>query len=754
MGKQVTHESDSARKSVGGLIAAGICLIGFPFSSLAADVDDAAAQQSTQQTADVDRQAVELREVKVTAQRRVDELQDVPLAVTAFDAVELDRRQITSTFDLAQNVPNLYGSKTTGPASGIEWFLRGVGSVEISPTIDVPVGTYVDDIYIARQSANQLELLDLQRVEVLRGPQGVQFGRNTTGGAIHMITRKPLSSPRVAATLGVGSYGLRRFRATVDGPLSDNTAGQFAVFRAKSDGWLKSLTTGDSYNGQDDWGARGAVTIQPTENIMWDLSATYTNADAIGLGAASIPGTRTPLSGSLKRAYTDLRNCRGSKDLVTAVIDDKCAFNRTESLLIASNAQWNFGDLTFNAITGYYGLSQQYAFDLYDNNPLLGNPHFDVANDGRTHQFSQEFKLNGDAMEGRLKYVSGLYYLNERNSTDMWDFYGAGPFRMVIAERTPVRNKTVSLAAYTQVDYSLTEKATLQLGARVTDEEKTFSVSGIDVDGVPFSAERLYEAGVPRKLSITKWTPKAALQYEWNPRLMTYVSATNGFKSGGWNGRGTTPETMAAFDPETVTSFEAGLRSESMDKRFRLNATAFHVRYKDLQLVSAIGNDFVTTNAGDSQTYGLEIESSLQATARLRFDGSLGLQRAKYLRLSPIAAAYGIGPDPVNTPKVTGQFMADYQITPELLGGEVSVGGSAHYQGAFYQGSTNDPVTLVDSHTLLNAQLNWRQNAGPWSVRAGCTNCSDVSWFSTNLIGVLYGREPRMWNFQVSYLMN
>ena len=196
------------------------------------------------------------------------------------------------------------------------------------------------------------------------------------------------------------------------------------------------------------------------------------------------------------------------------------------------------------------------------------------------------------------------------------------------------------------------------------------------------------------------------------------------------------------------------MRSEWMDRRFRLNATAFHVRYKDLQLVSAIGSDFVTTNAGDSQTYGLEIESSLQATSRLRFDGSLGLQRAKYLRLSPSAAAYGIGPDPVNTPKVTAQVIADYLVSPDLAGGEFSIGGSAHYQGAFYQGSTNDPVTLVDAHTLLNAQVNWKQSSGPWSVRAGCTNCSDESWFSTNLIGVLYGREPRMWTFQVSYLMD
>lgn len=753
MGKQGGRQ-DKRTRGACRFMFAGMFFMGVLPANVLAAGDTSSIQDPTEVAVDGDQKTVELRQVTVTAQRRVDQLQDVPIAVTAFDAVELDRRQITSAFDLAQNVPNLYGTKTTGPASGIEWFLRGVGSVEISPTIDVPVGTYVDDIYIARQSANQLELLDVQRIEVLRGPQGVQFGRNTTGGAIHMITRKPLSSPRIAASMSVGSHGLKRLRATVDGPLSDNSAGQFAVFRAKSDGWLKSLVTGDSYNGQDDWGARGAVLLQPADGVMWDLSATYTNADAIGLGSASVPGTRDAVSGSLGEAYTDLRNCRGSEDLVTAVIDDKCAFNRTESLLLASNIEWAFGGVTLNAITGYYGLSQQYAFDLYDNNPLLGNPHFDVANDGRTHQFSQEFKLNGQGLGGRLKYVSGLYYLNERNTTGMWDLYGEGDFRMVIAERTPVRNKTVSIAAYTQADYSLTEKATLQLGARLTDEEKKFAVRGIDVTGIPFSAERLDEAGVPRQLNITKWTPKAALQYEWNPGLMTYVSATSGFKSGGWNGRGTTPETMAAFNPETVRSFEAGMRSEWWDKRFRLNATAFHVRYKDLQLVSAIGSDFVTTNAGNSQTYGLEFESSLQATSRLRFDGSLGLQRAKYLRLSPSAMAYGIGPDPVNTPKVSAQVIADYVLSQEVAGGTVSVGGSAHYQGEFYQGSTNDPVTLVDSHALFNAQVNWKQNSGPWGVRVGCTNCSDVSWFSTNLIGVLYGREPRMWTLQVSYLMD
>lgn len=717
------------------------------------DTAEQAPDASTKQ-ADASKEKVrQLENVTVTAQRRVDELQDVPIAITAYDEVELERRQITSAFDLAENVPNLYGSKSTGTGSSIVWFLRGIGSVESVPTFDVPIGTYVDDIYISRQSANQMQLLDVQRIEVLRGPQGVQFGRNTTGGAINIISRKPSSSPRLSISATTGSYGLWGYRASADGPLADGLLGQFALFRLKSDGWLKSLTTGDSYNGQDDWGARAAVTITPSDNVLWDLSATYNEADAIGLGVSAIPNTAKPASGSLKRGYTDLRNCRGSRDVAIAITNDKCAFNLTQSLLVASNLQWNHDGLTLSAITGYYELSQQYAFDLLDNDPARGHAHFGIANDGRTHQFTQEFKVNGEAFNGRVKYVSGLYYLNEQNKSSIYDIAGAGSFYMVTTARTPVRNGTVSGAAYTQLDYSLSDKATIQVGARFTDETKDFAVSGIDAQGLPFTPVRLAAAGVPDKQHISRWTPKLAFQYAWTSDVMTYVSVTDGFKSGGWNARGTTPGTMGAFGPEKARSFEAGIRSELMDKRLRFNATAFHVRYDDLQLAALIGGNFITTNAGDSQTYGLEIESSLQATSRLRLDASVGLQKAKYLRLSPAASAYGMGPDPVNTPAVSGQIMGEFLLSRDALGGALSFTGAANYQSAFFQGSTNNPVTRVKAHTLLNAQLSWKQNAGPWSVQAGCTNCSDVSWFSTNLVGVVYGREPRLWSLQFSYLL-
>ncbi len=592
-----------------------------------------------------------LEDVVVTAQRRAESVQDVPIAISAFSPAELERRNISQALDVIQYVPNLMGSNNTGLGTANAYYLRGLGNTESIATFDPPVGTYIDDIYISRQNGNNFSFFDVERVEVLRGPQGTLFGRNTTGGAVSVYIKKPGDSFGGFGELSYGRFDRVGVRGSVDVPFSDGFKSKISGYFNDDQGYVKNVTTGERLNDLRNYGIRGAFQARASESLVWNASVMFTRDQTSNLlNFDCNPANRSDCKGRFVTTGLRKNFAPGSSQFgglvagfgspavatVVPVSGPKANFplgNDVKSLTLISNVAFEYEQATLNVITGYIDLSQKFALDFFDGRggpsinfvagpnglPIASaltttgtnvNPYravqgittggFTITNDGSHKQFTQEFKLSGKAFDGFADYVTGLYYIKENNRTDLADIFGVSQsFKALLADRT-VKNSTKALAAYAQVDLNVTDLIKFTAGIRYTDEQKTAGIA----DNRPFCATgtstlagvtcmtsaAVSAAGVPLKQSAKLWTPRFAVNFKPTEDILLFASATRGFKSGGWNARSTAPTLFLPFGKETVWSYEVGAKTEWLDNRLRLNVTGFWMDTKGYQIPSAFVN--------------------------------------------------------------------------------------------------------------------------------------------------------------------
>jgi iron complex outermembrane recepter protein len=668
-----------------------------------------------------------IQDIIVTAQRREESVQDVPIAISAFDADQLRAQGVNNTLQLGQFVPNLVAQNNTGLGSANAYFLRGLGNTETIATFDPPVGTYVNDIYISRQNANNLALFDVERVEVLRGPQGTLFGRNTTGGAINLILADPGDELGGYVELGYGRYNAFLGRASVDLPLAEGFSVKLSGYYQNDDGYVRNVTTGDRLNDNDGWGARLGIRGELGDSATWSFGYAHIVANGENiLNFDCNPAAPTQCDGRF--ATTGLIE---GGDLATSpyaplIIRGRKANygqgNRTTSDLITSNLTFELDDNTNLAfITGYIGLTQQFALDFFDGRggPSITTPvpavrafprgGFTILNDGLHTQFTQEVKINGEFGDGLINYVAGIYYLDERNRTDFADvfsiFTGApGGLGLLLADRT-LRNTTEAWAGYAQADVNL-GPITLTAGIRYTDETKDFTIQDnrpVCIGATPLAsclsnANLISLSGlrIPTEQTATEWTPRFAINYRPNDDLLLFASATRGFKSGGWNARGTVNNQLLPFDPELVWSYELGLKSDWFDRRFRANITLFRMDVTGLQTPSALVNangslTFLTRNFADYRNQGVEAEFTFAPVDGLFLYANVGYQDDKYILPAgaPALDIYGIQ-------SVAAQAAA---CRAALALGNVSGGAGTAACGAGIvdpQGNISEPVRTPD----------------------------------------------------------
>ncbi len=620
-----------------------------------------------------------LEEIVVTAQRRSQNLQEIPIAVSAFSAAELENRGVTETLDLIQYVPNLFGSNNTGLGSANAYYLRGLGSTETVATFDPPVATYIDDIYISRQNANNFGFFDIERIEVLRGPQGTLFGRNTTGGAVNLILKRPGDTLGGFAEFGYGRFDKYMVRGSLDVPFGPGIAVKLSGYYQDDDGYAKNSTTGERLNDSDGAGLRGAARFEISEAISWNVSAAFIRSDGENLPNFDCdPANPTRCKGRF--VTTGLREtvASGSQFAPLVISGRKANYeleNQTDSLLLTSNFEFKGEHHTLNLITGVLNLKQQYALDFFDGRagPNLSVPTpvvrgftrggFTILNDAKHEQFTQEIKLTGELFGGFVDYVAGLYFYDESNRTDFADvfsiFTGApGGTPLLLADRT-LDNDTEASAGYLQADVNVTDQVTLTAGVRYTDEEKSFELfdNRAACQATPLPAtcldSRNLVAGngraIPTDQSTDLWTPRFAATFEPNDDLLFFASATRGFKSGGWNARGTAASQLLPFGPETVWSYEAGFKSDWLDNRLRFNLTGFFLDVSDLQTPSALvaptgAITFITRNFADYENKGLEAELNFIPLDGLNLYVNAGFQDDKYKinRGAPALDEFGI----------------------------------------------------------------------------------------------------------------
>ena len=629
-----------------------------------------------------------ISDIVVTAQRRAQSVQDVPIAISAFSSAQIEAQGANNALQLAQYVPNLVAQNNTGTGSANAYYLRGLGNSESIATFDPPVGTYVDDIYISRQNANNLSLFDVERVEVLRGPQGTLFGRNTTGGAISVIMRKPGDTVSGYAEIGYGSYNKKLARGSIDLPLAPGLAIKASGYWQDDKGYVRNVTTGERMNDDDGWGARLAVRGDLAPDVRWNAAYAHivSNGENI-LNFDCNPVAPTQCGGRFATGGLKNGNTLSPSPFASLNITGRKARygqgNQTSSDLITSTLEGDIGEkTTVSLITGYIALRQQFALDFFDgrggpsittpNPPVRGFPRggFTIINDSYHTQFSQEVKLNGEAAGGLLTYVVGGYYLDENNKTDFADVFSLntlpfppfsvvpGGFGLLLADRT-LTNKARALAAYFQGDVNI-GPVTLTAGIRYTDERKTFDIrdnrAACNLGGVlPATClgnvNLVAPSGVriPTVQTAKLWTPRFAINVKPNDDFLIFASATRGFKSGGWNARNTVSSQLLPFGPEKVWSYEAGVKADLFDRRVRANITAFFMDVTDLQTPSALvapsgAITFLTRNFADYRNKGIEAEFIFNPVDGLNLFANVGYQDDEY-RLNasvPVVDIYGI----------------------------------------------------------------------------------------------------------------
>ncbi len=665
--------------------------------------------------------ATEDEEIVVTARRTEESLQEVPASVSAFSAEQLERIGATDATGLQGAVPNLNIVQGRGSSNATNIYIRGIGQPDALQTFDPAVGFYVDGVYYSRIRGTQMDLLDIERVEVLRGPQGTLYGKNTIGGAYSIITRRPGQDPHGLFQVTVGDYGQLESRISASGPITDNLAIGGAIFGASRDGYVTNPVTGEDYNDRNAWGGRFQAAWDVTPDFSLDFSADYAAEDnALTMGQAvstlvsfagatpiGIVPTPAPPYDFTAQATPGLPN--------SSTMDHSGASLR---------ASWDAGgNWTINSITAYRALNYDDYVDIDATQFEFGDVFVGVRQD----QTSQEFQaiFEGD----RLTLVSGLFYMRE-NITSHQEAYGddlvLGYFGQSSFTRTIDDDlTTTSTAAYANASYAITDRLNFGLGVRYTEEEKHYIRSTSTFWTSPgFNTT----VAMNRTDTWTDTSPMASLDYQFADNILLYGRVATGFKSGGFNGRANNAGEDAPYAPETVTSYELGLKSDWLNGNLVANAAIFYNEYSDFQArVSGTTDDvppvlsLTVLNAGQLEISGAELELVYTPTEALRLDAQIGYLDASYGEFDDVRfVAFGGSrafQDPAFSPEWTARFGAAYEWDLANMG-SLTLAGSARFRSEMALAVDNTAVNsnvpiqnlYQDDYWLYDASLTWHVN--------------------------------------------
>ncbi|HWW11545.1 MAG TPA: TonB-dependent receptor, partial [Brevundimonas sp.] len=667
----------------------------------------------------------EIGEVVVTARRRAESLQDVPIAVTAITAETLASRGSADITELARSTPSLTLNSARGSNSTLISFIRGVGQQDPLWGFDPGVGLYIDDVYVARPQAAVLDIFDVERIEVLRGPQGTLYGRNTIGGAIKYVTRRIGDEPNISLQGAYGSYNQFDAIANVSGPVSDDVGISFAVARYLRDGFGENLNTGTEHYNKDVTAARASVEWTPGDSLFFRLAADYVKD-----------------SSNARHGHREFPPIPADEYDTFAGAGDK---NEVETRGISLTGEWEANDwLTLKSITAYRDGSTRGNID-FDN---LAAPILDIPAQYDDEQFSQEFQALFQA--DRWSGVAGVFYL---------DASASGAFDTVVglANLTTLTSGSVdtkSWSVFGDFTYDLTDQLSISAGGRFTHDEKTGTVFRQQYLGIrsPFFGNgAATPLGAPRTnytdtRDFEEFTPRVSVSYEISPDLTTYASWGRGFKSGGFDMRGDAvlyPDTVKGYDPETVETVEIGLKGRLFD-RFSFATAIFDSSYEDQQITTQYPAGAtvasVVDNVGSSSIRGWEFEGSLRASENLVINGMLSYIDAKF---DEFLAYIPTGPLNATCPTLVGCFvnvsnLRDFQNTPEWTGSvsatythwfsdgsELAFTPSVAYRGEYQQFETPAPLLDQGAYWMYDASVVWTSASDRWTVGLHGKNLSD-----------------------------
>lgn len=684
---------------------------------------------------------VKLDEIVVTAQRREQNLQDVGTSVTAFDANTLQKLGFKDVTDIVGQVPgmqfNQYGATVT------IYNLRGVSQNDFSDHQEAPIAVYSDDAYVASTGALAGSLFDLQRVEVLRGPQGTLFGRNATGGLIQYVSKQPTDVAEGYVQVTGGNFGLWQTEGAVSGPLTDMIDARASFSTSSHDGYI-SNTIGYSINNQKQYAGRlqfkfklsdGDVLVKlhalnndhETEgNYSW--AASYPNST--GRGVFAPPGT-PDLGGYVNTSTSPFTQSEDRRGL----------FNRT---VFGANVRvnWKFEDFTLASVSDYLQMQKRYGEDS-DMSP---NPIFNYDTDAHYQQFSQEFRLNGTV--GAMRWITGVYYLNYKTTnwedTALPDYIPPVPFPYGNGDAN-LNLTTSSPSIFGQVEYDFTDHWTGIVGARYTSDEKEYTYNyscnvcgpvNNPSAGGPYAVTYSTAAGYPEaEKTYHIPTGKVELDYKLDHDDLLYASVNRGAKGGGWSAPSSgyvnlnpaftaVPVLNLNYNMEELTSYETGFKSTFWNGAARLNGDVFYYDYHNYQGFFLDVATQIVENI-DATVKGGELELALAPVRGLNVQAGVSYLDTRAVDV-PTPSGILVTSQLPQAPPWSVNAVVRYEWP--ALGGNMSVEGDAKWNKAQYLELINAPVDLEGSYTVANARAQYTSGDGRWDVSVWCKNCAD-RWY-------------------------
>ncbi len=697
-------------------------------------------------------QTDELEQITVTAQRRAESVQAVPIAITVLTEQSTANAGVLKIDQLSLAVPTL---ELTHNANGVVQYIRGVGTQDASTGEENAVGLYLDDLYLFTSNAAAFQLSSISSIEVLNGPQGTLFGRNATGGVIHVRTRNPTAEPALDASITYGNYDTVSGNLYATGALARNLSANISIYGTnQADGWGHDVVTGEKAFTERDYGFRSKLLWTPAENTTILLSGGHSRVQGeVGLGFNQIPGSTGAGGTGFVGWYNtaDLKNdsAANSHDDVALRVDQGLGWAQLVSI---SGWQQMSGFSNFNQDASPAGLvmytGEQFGRDL-----------------------SQEIQLLSPD-DSAVKWIGGFFFMHDTSGYDHSRLGGAA----VVAPLAgfPVTNidpyidivsqvSTTSFAGFAQATYEIFPKTNLTLGARLTSDKREFSgdwhlsaaLGGGAISGVPCGTTLC-----PYRDQKTYGQPsyRAVIDHHFNDDVMTYVSFDRGFKSGEYDSFGSaSPSGPISVRPEILKAYEVGIKSQFFNRRLELNSSAFYYDYSNIQFTSIVAGGTQLLNAASATIRGGEFSFTALAAEKLTLSGQVAVLYGEYGSFLNAPATFASpnctpaaplgtpgtyscnvsGGNMIHAPHFKGNLGVDYVISSGV--GAFTLNTTYSYTDAFLwypDGSLNQPVV-----SLVNASVLWTHPSGKWDVRLWGNNLNDRKFYSFGSESAFFGKQ-------------
>jgi iron complex outermembrane receptor protein len=710
-----------------------------------------------------------LEEIVVTAERREASLQSVPVPVTAITAEALANKQVTEARDLARYAPSLKMFNNITTPTNLSPSLRGSLQQDASLVVaESPFGIYVDDVYIARLNGNNITLSDIERVEVLRGPQGTLYGRNTLAGAIKFVSRSPGESAWRNISFGAGNYNQQRVSLSVGDKLSDNWAGSLSVLYTNKDDQFfnRNPTKAEKTGLERSYAARGKLRYMGVEGL--DVAASFSYADSDNDGGQLIPASTPGVASNKQFTSNDLVPQFGNYVLNTPNVARinlaNYPYGKTKQTIASLNVAYDMGGSTLRSITGYVRTEDSFT------NDFSGNGNVMASNNARAEQYSEEIQVSGKAFGDKLSYLVGLYLFSEEGTQAFaWNSYLPPPLPTATPISTSlIKAKTESYSAFAQFDYLMTDALKVTAGIRYTNDTKDFDFlfRGLLPPITPavgiVDLNNIYSEVSPR-FSIDYTVPTSSGDID---SMLVYASAASGFKSGGFNGIAIFGfnDAKKGYAPESNWTYEAGIKTDLLGDRLRVNANYFLAKADDLALNATVTNTDGTTafpvqNSGKATIQGLEFEiTAVPADGMTIFLSGTAMMDGKYDSLNPTSAPanalanFGVRAVVPQTPSYSLTAGFDYGFDNRF--GRTTVGADWFQTDDYITAATND--FKVKGYGQGNAFVNHAFDDN-WSLRGSVKNLTDEYVITTGSRGFLGGfipLRPREYMVSVTYKLD